>query len=119
MNSFRKGRYNLIILLVYLVTSQVSTGNFLFSAGRSYAESGITCFRQTPVKPFPKLRVGLRKHLNVSYNVKNLNFTESILSSFSLSDIKVFESPVITNQLTPNALVAYGKLNGRAPPGFS
>lgn len=115
MNAIRKGKINFLVLLVYLVTLQVSTGSAFYSIYMSVT-SGITCLKENTSKSAHKQQIVLRKHINVNNNEKNISSTAFLTSSFSLCSIKDFTYIKIPYQLSSLAFALYGKLKDRAPP---
>lgn len=118
MNTLQKGKYNLLILLVYLITIQVGAGTAFYSIYVAVSNGTTYLEEQTP-KSGPKDQIILRKHLNVSNNEKSSNSTAFVISTFSLPEINDFVYIQTTHQLTPLTLTAYGKLSDRAPPQIS
>lgn len=118
MENFRKGKYNLLILLLYLFTLQAATGSALFSIYASAAEA-IVCIKQQKPKSGPRHQILLRKHLNVNSNEKTSNTQAFAASRFSLPEIKNFVSLITSNQISSLSHPGSGKLKGRAPPQLS
>jgi len=118
MNSFRKGLYNFLILLVYLVTLEASTGSALLSIYASVA-GGIVCIKEHKPKPFPRHQVIMKRHLNVNSNESGSNFDPFTKTPFSLHKINNFVSIKIPHYLFSLSEPAYGNLKNRAPPQIS
>lgn len=118
LGNFRKGKFNLFILLVYLFTLQAATGSALFSIYASAADA-IVCIKQQKPKSGPRHQILLRKHLNVSNNEKNSNSQAFAASAFSLPEIKNFVSLITSNHICSLSHPGSGKLKDRAPPQLS
>lgn len=115
MNSFHKGRYNIIVLLVYLITLQVSISSAFYSV-YAFSDDGIVYVKQQAQKSNPKHNVILRRHLNVSYTERYSNYAAAIVSSISLPELKDFIYLKIPLQSFPLLFTAYCNLKNRAPP---
>lgn len=116
MKTFRNSRINLLILLVYLITLQVSTGSAFYSICISVAH-GMTVIAEQLPRSNQKPQISLRKHLNINNNNKSSNFAACITPGcFSHLLVTGFTLLKITDEIISHDLIALTKLKDRAPP---
>ncbi|HEX2869376.1 MAG TPA: hypothetical protein VHO03_20195 [Ignavibacteriales bacterium] len=118
MKTFRKGAYNILILLVYLFTLQAATGSALLTIYAS-ASDGIVSIKQHKPKPCHRHQILLRKHLNITTNERTAGSQAFTCAPFSLPEVKDFVGLIISSYIISLSNPESGKIKDRAPPQLS
>lgn len=119
MNILRKGKINFIVLLVYLVTLQVSTGSAFYSVCFTVVNGATFVAAEQLPKTNQKPQITLKKHLNVNNNEKNSGAAAHIFPSYSLPELTSYLILKISHKINSPGLTLYAKLKDRAPPSIS
>ncbi|MGE5679323.1 MAG: hypothetical protein ACM34K_00445 [Bacillota bacterium] len=118
MNTLRKSRINLLLLLIYLVTLQVSTGSAFYSICISVVH-GMTYISEQLPKTNQKPQVTIRKHLNVNHNEKNSASSALITPTSSIPELREFAILRVNSKLDLTDQITFDRLKDRAPPQIS